>query len=218
MKHLRLVGVALIVICSLGAVTASAASAIPSLTYSGNGKFTIGSGDGALETTFGASMNCAGDTGTGQLGASPARTAELTVTFVNCEFLGRTCTSLGQTIGNVQTTKLKLTFGALSGTQDGTLLRAASGTALLVPSTKCSTSTVTVEGSVIGSLSPLVGVQTASLNDVFVQSKGIQADSSFIGESTTNFLVASFGAPPERSGLASEEKLSLVSGSGQLTH
>jgi hypothetical protein len=88
MRYLRLVGIAMLLICAISAITVSTASAAK-ITYSGSGKLSITGGEGKLETVGGTEVTCKGKVGTGQLGKSTATTAELTVSFTGCELLGK---------------------------------------------------------------------------------------------------------------------------------
>jgi hypothetical protein len=225
MKYLRLVGIAILAICAISAIAASTASAAK-FTYSGNGRFSITSGEGKLETTGGTQITCKGDVGTGQLGKSAATTAELTVSFTGCAVLGKKCTSTGGTAGLIDTVKLLATFGDVTaGTVGGALIKPKSETAFLVP-VKCGESTLTVTGSIIGTFTNLSGgttgvldVQTNLLNLTFALRsgvKGLPAITNFAGESHVNLLESTLEGKVEAAGLESKESLLLLEGSGQL--
>jgi hypothetical protein len=223
MKYLRLAGIALLAIFALSAIAANAANAAEAsalITYSGSGAFTITSGPGNLELSSGAAViHCEADNGTGQLGGKggslEAKTAELTVTFTECGFLGKKCTTTGLTAGNIQTSRLTATFGRIKPGVAGALLKPRTGTQFLVE-TKCGGTVFTVTGSIIGEFST-VDKQTSTLTLKFAQTKGLQAIKTFeLGVKENNNLVSEISGSPEQAGLESEETLTLVGGSGIL--
>ncbi len=216
MKQLRLVAVALCALCAFSAVLVSNASAAAHITYSGNGKFTIASGEGELVTTGGTSVFCTGDTGTGKLGANPATSAELTVSFTGCESAGLPCTSTGGKSGLIDTTKLTATFGDIKTTEAGALLKPTTGEPFIV-ATKCGTVAFEAKGSVIGSFASTQNDKnTKALTLAFTETAGVQGVKKFEGESTENTIKANLGKGFETAGLKSSETLTLSEGSGQL--
>jgi len=218
MRYLRLIGIAVLAICAVTAVAASTASAAK-ITYSGNGQFTITSGAGKLETVSGVQITCKSDVGTGKLAASPATSAELTVSFRNCEFLGVKCTSTGATAGLIDTVKLLATLGDVKSKEvAGALLKPLSGTEFLVP-VKCGETAFSVKGSVIGEFTNKLDTQTNLLTIKFglkAGEKGKQAITKFAGEEKTNVLESTIEGKTEVAGLESTEDLILTGGSGQL--
>jgi hypothetical protein len=218
MRYLRLVGIAILAITAISAIAASSASAMK-ITYSGAGKFTVTSGEGKLETVGGTPVICKSDLGTGQLGKSPATTAELTVSFQGCEILGKKCTSSGGAAGLIDTTKLLATFGDIEAKKiGGALLKPASGTAFLV-AVKCGETSLAVTGSVIGQFTTALDTQTSLVTLAFAlkaAEKGKQAVTKFTGEEKTNVLESTIEGTTEVAGLESKEDLLLVAGSGQL--
>jgi hypothetical protein len=221
MKYLRLVGVAILAICAIAAVTASAAQAeSPALfTYTGSGAFTITSGAGQLVTTGGLELACKGDNGTGQLGGkggtTQALTASLTVTFTGCETLSKKCTSAGLTAGNIQTVPLVALLGRISPGVAGAKLEPKTGEQVLVP-VHCGEFELKRHGAVIGQFTTATDKQTARLTLAFAQTDGVQAIKKFEGETGSVNLVEEFGASPEEAGLESTETLTLKEGSGTL--
>jgi len=180
MRYLRLIGIAILAVTAISAIAASSASAMK-ITYSGAGKFTVTSGPGFLETVGKQTVNCKSDNGTGQLGKSPATTAELTVSFVGCEVLGKKCTSSGGAAGLIDTNKLLATFGEIeTGKIGGALLKPVSGTEFLVP-VKCGETPLAVRGSVIGQFTTALDTQTSLVTLSFKQASGIQAIKKFVG-------------------------------------
>ncbi len=215
MKQLRLLAVAAIAICALSATVAANANAAAHITYSGNGHFTISSGPGELVTTGGLSVFCTGDTGTGQLGANPAQTALLTVSFVGCESGGFPCTSTGGKSGLIDTKTLEATLGDINPTTVGALLKPDTGTEF-VPTTKCGTIKFEAKGSVIGEFKNTQNDHnTTALTLTFLQSAGVQTIKKFEG-GPENTLEAELGKGFEKAGLESMETLTLTNGSGQL--
>jgi hypothetical protein len=219
MRYLRLIGIAILAVTAISAIAASSASAMK-LTYSGAGKFTVTSGAGTLETVGGVQVTCKTDLGTGQLGKSPATTAELTVSFSECEALGKKCTSSGGASGLIDTVKLLATFGEVKTKEvGGALLKPASGTAFLVP-VKCGATALAVTGSVIGEFTTKLDTQTNLVTLLFGLKAGEkvkQAITKFVGEEKTNVLESSLeGGAFEVAGLESKEDLLLINGSGQL--
>jgi hypothetical protein len=216
MRNLRLMAVAIFAICAFSAVLASSASAAE-ISYTGPGSFKISSGAGELESSGKLKITCTGDTGTGQLGATPTKSAELTVTFVGCETLAKPCTSSGATAGNIQTVKVKGAIGDINKTakEVGVLLTPASGTAFVVP-VKCGSIAFAATGSVVAKLTPTETL-TKTLTATFTQSGGLQTVKKFEGESTNHNLISEIGASgPEEAGLKSTETLTLTSGEGTL--
>jgi hypothetical protein len=234
MKYLRLVGIALLAICAISAIVASTASAAK-ITYSGNGRFSITSGEGKLEAVGGTTITCTGDAGTGQLGgngksggstSATALTAELTISFKGCLLLGKKCTSTGATAGLIDTVKLLATLGDVKAKEiGGALLKPVTGTQFLT-GVKCGETEFAVKGSVIGAFTNLAGgttgvldVQTNLLNLLFALKsgeKGKQAVTKFVNEEKTNVLEATIEGVTEVAGLQSFESLLLLEGSGQL--
>ncbi len=215
MKQLRLLAVAAIAICALSAAVAANANAAAHITYSGNGHFTISSGEGELVTVAGLKVFCAGDTGSGQLGANPALTAALTVSFVGCESGGFPCTSTGGKSGLIDTTQLVAALGDISATTAGALLSPKSA-AEFVPVTKCGTIKFEAKGSVIGEFKNTQNDKnTKALTLTFKQAAGVQAIKKFL-VGPENTLEANLGKGFEKAGLESSETLTLESGSGQL--
>lgn len=222
MRHLRLVGVAILATVIVAAVAASAAYAEvqPLFTYSGSGAFTIKQvGAGALETSSKTSISCTGGNGTGQFGKSQATTAELTVTFTGCTTAGGLvkCTTTGLTAGNIQTVRvLALLLKKEPGSTTVLIkLHPKTGTAFLAE-TSCGGLGLKVTGAVIGEVTP-TDKQTKTLNVVFKQAGGLQEDKKAEGETGSNNLISTIGeGGPEEAGLGAELELTLISGSGQL--
>jgi hypothetical protein len=218
MKYLRLMGIAILAIFAVSAIAASTASAAK-VTYSGNGKFTVTSGEGKLETVGGTTVTCKNDVGNGQLGKNAATTAELTVSFTGCALLGKKCTSTGGTVGLIDTVKLLATLGDIKAKEvGGVLLKPASGTAFLVP-VKCGETEFAVKGSIIGEFTTKLDTQTNALAVSFALKtgeKGKQTITKFAGEEKTNVLESTIEGVTEVAGLESKETLTLTEGSGQL--
>jgi hypothetical protein len=221
MKYLRLVGLSILAICAIAAVTASAAYAeSPALiTYSGSGAFTIASGAGKLVTTGGLEVSCKADNGTGQLGgkggSAQALTASLTITFTGCETLGKKCTSAGLTAGNIQTVPLVALFGRIKPGIAGAKFEPKTGEQFVVP-VKCGEIEFKVHGGVIGEFTTAVDKQTSTLAISFAETAGVQAIKKFEGETGSVNLIAEIGTSPEEAGLESKETLTLKEGSGIL--
>jgi hypothetical protein len=217
MRQLRLVAVVLLAACAFGAVGAGAASgAVARITYSGNGAFTISSGATKFVTVGKLEVSCTGDLGTGRLGSSQATTAELTISFTGCTFLGKQCISSGGANGLIDTVKLLAKLGNINSTTVGVLLAPRSGTAWFVP-VKCGTVTLELRGTVIGEIPSIENdIQTTGLPIKFKQTAGAQAITKFEGEVTTNIVELSSSGTFETAGFESEEHFVLTSGSGQL--
>jgi hypothetical protein len=219
MCTLRLAGIAMLAVCMVSGIAASTSSAMK-ITYSGSGKFTVTAGADTTETVSGTELTCKTNAGTGQLGKSPATTAEVTISFSGCEALGKKCTSSGGTSGLIDTVKLLITFGEIETKKvGGALLKPASGTAFLVP-VKCGEATLAWTGSVIGEFTTKLDTQTSLVTLSFglkAGEKGKQAITKFVGEEKTNVLESSLeGGAFEVTGLESKEDLLLIGGSGQL--
>jgi hypothetical protein len=215
MRSLRLLGIVMLAVCLVSGIAASTASAMK-ITYSGSGRFAITAGEDKTETVGGDQLTCKGNAGTGQLGKSPATTAELTVSFRGCEALGKKCTSSGGTPGLLDTVKLLATFGDIEAKKiGGALLKPASGTAFLVP-VKCGESTFSWSGSVIGQFTTALDTQTSLITLNFEQQKGIQTIKKFAGEAKENTLTSIIEGSEEIQGLEAREDLVLTAGSGQL--
>jgi hypothetical protein len=217
LNTLRLFGIGTIVVFVISIGTVSTASAAK-ITYSGNGRFIASNGIGRLETVGGTQIACGGNTGTGKLGKSPARTAELTLSFSACSLLGKSCHSSGGKAGLIDTNKLLATFGDIATkVKGGALVKPASGTALLVSPVQCGEVSIEVQGSVIGEFTTKLDVQTNSLNLVFaLLGKGEEYVTKFAGESQENFLESTIEGATEDAGLELAETLTLAEGSGQL--
>jgi len=216
MLDIRLALMVVFAVCVVSMVAAGTASAAK-LTYSGSGKFTVTGGANKFETVNGTQFGCKSQVGTGQLGKSPATTAELTLSFKGCGFLGKNCTSSGGTAGLVDTVKLLFTFGDIKTKEvGGALLKPASGTEFYVP-VKCGEIEYKVKGSVIGEFTTKLDTQTSLFTIAFTQTlKGKQNITKFAGEEKTNTLESSFEGVFEVMGLESRLDVLLVGGSGQL--
>ncbi len=213
----RLAGIAILATFILGIALTGTASAAAHITYSGNGRFPISSGEQQTETAGGLSFFCTGDLGSGKLGANPATTVELTISLVGCELDGFPCTSSGGKSGLIDFVKLIATLGDINETTAGALLKPASGTSFVVPA-KCGTIAYELKGSVIGEFkSTQNDKNTKALTLTFAQSKGIQAIKKFEGEANESTLEINLGKGFEKAGLESTETLTLEgTGAGQL--
>jgi hypothetical protein len=213
-------GIALLAIFALAAVAASSASASAGITYSGNGKFAISSGEGTLETaTKGLSITCSSDVGAGHLngtaggGNSLATTASLTVAFKGCKSAGKACTTTGAASGEIKTTLVTATIGEDENGKAAVSLTPESGTAF-VQTSLCGTSVkFEAKGSVVALLSP-EDKQTKTLTATFTQTSGVQEDKKLNG--VEDKLEAELGSGFEPAGLASVETLTLENGTGIL--
>jgi hypothetical protein len=219
MTRLKTVTAAAMLTVALSAIAVATASAADEITYTGNGKFTISSPEGTLETKGGLQITCTSDTGSGQLAASPAKTALLTVLFKGCKSAGKKCSTAPKAVGTeeIETKILEATFalttagaGAVKLTPDP-----STGKAFL-PEAHCGTVAIVVEESLIGELAELSGTEFKSK---FKQTGGVQAIKEAKIETTVikGSLTANLGSGVEEAGLTSEETLKLVEGSGKLT-
>jgi hypothetical protein len=218
MRKLRLVQLIILAIGIASGIAANSASAAK-ITYSGSGRFTISSGASRKETVGGVGITCNSDLGTGQLGKSPATTAELTISFQGCELLGKKCKSSGGAAGLIDTVKLLATFGDVKVKEvGGALLKPASGTAFLIPVT-CGETEISSKGSLIGEFTTKLDTQTKTFAVTFslkTGEKGKQAITKFAGEEKTNVIELTIEGVTEVAGVESTETLTLEGGSGQL--
>jgi hypothetical protein len=218
MRRLRLVMMAVLIVSILSAVAVASASAATQLSYTGNGTFTISSGENTLETVGGIQLTCTSDKGNGQLAASPAKTALLTILFSGCKSAGKTCTSQGQPSGSIQTKTLEATFVLVTATQGGIYLTPdpATGKQLLLE-TKCGTSVIEWEGALIGDFTENGKTQ---LTAGFTQTAGkqtIKKAKNGETEEVSGSIAVNLGKGSEEAGLELEETFKVESGTVMLT-
>jgi hypothetical protein len=220
MTWLKTVTAAAMLTVALSAIAVATASAADEITYTGRGKFTISSPEGTLETNGELQITCTSDTGSGQLAASPARTALLTVVFKGCKTGHKKCSSepKSPSTEEIDTRLLEATFALnIAGTVGVVELTPdpATGKAFL-PEAHCGTVAITVEEALLGEFKELSGTEFKSK---FKQTGGMQAIKEAKIETTTikGSLAVNLGSGVEEAGLTSEETLKLVEGTGKLT-
>jgi hypothetical protein len=206
MKQLKILGVAIGLVCVLSSAAAATAGA-SQIKYTGSGKFAISSPEGVLETVGGVQLGCRSDEGSGHLAASPATTASLTVLFKECTSVGKKCTTTGQTAGNILTSVLEATF-IKEGTLVFVLLKPETGTAWF-SNTKCGTLAFEIVGSLLGVLTPQ-STKTSKITATFKQTKGVQEQHTVGGKE--NVLTLTLNGAAEQAGLGSTETLTLLEG------
>jgi len=213
MTKLKTIGAAVALVCVMCAAGAATASA-STVTYTGNGKFSITSGVGKLLSVGGAEVNCQSDSGNGQLGPSPTKFALLTILFKTCKSAGKVCTTEGQAEGTILPNQLEATFIKTAAGGVVALLKPMTGTAFL-SSTKCGAVSFEVIGSILGAVTP-INKKTKTLTTTFEQTEGVQSPLEVEGKKNT--LEASFNKGAfEQAGLTSTETLTLAEGEGELT-
>jgi hypothetical protein len=178
MKHIRIIGLALVAVFAFSAIAAvSASAAKPEFKPFQTGKpkkhitFTWTSGKPLLETVGGSKRECQKGTGTGEL--TGPKTDTTTVTFKECTAFGFPCTTPGAGAGEIKTVLLESTLGYITRKPKvvGDSLSPKGGGDFTT--FVCAGVTIVEKGSVIGALTPTnaLGV-TYTLT--FTQLKGVQ--------------------------------------------
>jgi hypothetical protein len=161
-----------------------------------------------LETVGKTTLQCHAGTARGQF--TGRRTDVATITFTGCESgspTGIECRTPGAKAGEVVTSRLQGSIGYISGAGTtkavvGMRLAPAAGTQFA--SVECSGMTVTLSGSVIGTVTGAINRMTLSTRLKFKAVKGKQIPERLEGGGTS-VLSAAAGAEAEQAGLTSNE-------------
>jgi hypothetical protein len=165
MKYFKSLGLCLVAVFALGAVTAATASAItpPMFSWSsGSTKFSSKGGAGTLETEKKETVSCTAETDEGEVeGPSPSskiRKVKISYTGCRSSILNEKCKSTGANEEEIKTFELEGRTGWINRakTEPGILFSPETGNAgnpnNLFAEFKCSTNTIRVKGSIIGSV------------------------------------------------------------------
>ena len=189
------VGLALVAMLLLGAISAGSAAAAE---FASSGGFPVkfsGEGEaGLLETVEGRSVTCTEGSASGEVAGS--KEAKATVVFKGCHaehFPLLTCTTSGKAAGEIATKSMKGTPVNLDTTKTdvGILLQPASGE--VMAEFNCSlgfvNETLIVKGAVIGKVQRAdVNKETATIHLEFKALKGKQEYTQIEGAGTQYFL------------------------------
>jgi hypothetical protein len=224
--RIRLFAKALAVACVFSAVAVSAASALPTVSYTGTGankgKVTATGGEGSLETAAGTTVTCKENTITALLGASPATTAtKVTVTFKGCKSAGKTCTSSGKAAGEITGKETGATVGYVKETAPKEVGVSVGKNAEELSKFKCGEST---ESSVKGSVIAVVGKESeyntakTSFPATFAKgaTKGSQAVTKFVGGEEDKLEATINGGALEKSNIQQTGTISIVEGTATI--
>jgi hypothetical protein len=170
--------------------------------------FTSTAGATELETVGKAKVNCRAATAKGEFTGPKSDTA--TITFTGCEYgapTGIPCQTPGSLEGEVVTSALEGTLGYISGAGTskptvGMRLAPISGTQFA--SVECSGVSLTLTGSVIGTIAGAVNKMSLATTLKFKQSKGKQIPGQF-EDGAPSVLSAAVGAAPEQAGMSTLE-------------
>jgi hypothetical protein len=183
MRHIRIVGLSLVAVFAMTAVTAASASAAaPEFTVAS--KFESKGGAGTLETSKSKEkVKCTAEKDSGE-NAVGKTVSKVTVTFTGCESSGFKCSTSGQSSGEIKTNPLKgeLVFLAEGGkvtTKVGLALEPETGTEFVEFNCAGGIVKVKVKGSVLGEIKPIkekVGpkAKTTHYTLTYTQSAGTQ--------------------------------------------
>jgi hypothetical protein len=169
--------------------------------------FTSTSEATELETVGKAKLKCHAATAKGEFTGPKSSIA--TITFTGCELgsPGVPCQTPGSAEGEVVTATLEGTIGYISGAGTskpvvGMRLAPASGTQFA--SVECSGVTITLIGSVIGTVAGSINKMAVTTAVKFKQSKGKQIPEQFEG-APPSVLSAEAGGEPEQAGMSTVE-------------
>lgn len=187
------IGLALVAMLLLGAVSAGTASAAefaasPSFPVKFSGEGSVG----LLETKAGRSVTCAEGEASGEVGSSTSASAVVVFKGCHAEHLPLlACTSAGRASGEIATSAMKGTPVNLTKSEVGILLQPASGE--VMAEFKCSlgivNETLIVRGSVIGKVpNGELNQPRSELHLEFKALKGIQEYTTYEGSGTSHFL------------------------------
>jgi hypothetical protein len=207
----------IVALAILTSMAASAQAALPQITYTLGGAFTVKSAEGVLETVGGVAITCTGDTGSGLLGASPTKNAtNISIEFDGCKSAGKTCTTIGEAAGTIVTKKLIASIGYLNSAKKEVAALLSQPTNKAFAEFKCGTVLGSVDGEgVLAKLTP-VNTIVKKWTLTFVQTAGVQALKKLEGDAEEFTLKAELGKGLEEAGLRSTEELGLVEGEGTL--
>jgi hypothetical protein len=205
MRRLRGAGFCVATVVAVGAATASASAALPEFTGPFPKAFTSTSKGSRLETVGGNKTKCAADTNFGEI--SGPQTGSMTIIFTGCKLNKVPCNTPGTVPGTIATNALsmKIYYINKAKKQVGIDLVEATGAPFLEYG--CGSATfVTVQGSVIGKVTPVNKLVTPSnvFKLRFAQSLGVQKISNLEG-GPLDVLESSFGGPFETTGLKSKD-------------
>ncbi len=189
MRSIRTMGLALVAVFLLGAVTASGASATQPEAEPEGGTFPVTftgtGGAGTLETLDGAhTVKCTGQSSTGEITSKTQSKA--TLKFTGCSSSGATCTTAGEPSGTV-TSKVvgELVYTGASKNIAAVWFKPASGSTFA--SFSCTLfgigTSVTVTEGVVCPVEP-VNTSTSTLKIVCKQTKGMNEFMSYWSPST----------------------------------
>ncbi|HWX95610.1 MAG TPA: hypothetical protein VNZ01_02075 [Solirubrobacteraceae bacterium] len=161
-----------------------------------------------LETVGKTTLKCSAGTVKGEF--TGPRTDVATITFTGCEYgspTGIVCQTPGARAGEVVTNALEGGIGYISGagtTKPVVGMRLAPAAGTQFASVECSGVTVTLSGSVIGTIAGAIDKMTLTTSLKFKAAKGKQIPEQLEG-GPTSVLNAAAGAEAEQAGLTTNE-------------
>jgi hypothetical protein len=173
-----------------------------------NPGFTATAEASYLETVGKTSMKCHAGTAKGDF--TGPRSDLATITFTGCEYgspTGIECHTPGARAGEVVTNTLEGGIGYISGggtTKPVVGMRLAPATGTQFASVECSGITVTLSGSVIGTVAGAIDKMTLTTSLKFKAAKGKQIPEQ-LEDGAPSVLSAAAGAETEQTGLTSDE-------------
>jgi hypothetical protein len=207
MKRTTIVGLCVVAVFSVSALTAASASALPEFSAPFSKPFTSTSGASLLETVAKAKLVCKADTNVGEV-TGPV-TGMMTITFTGCSLKKVPCNTLGSAPGEIVTALLAFTVGYINKANKLVGMDLMSSTGKPFMEFVCGAGTRgLVVGSVVGRITPInVKVKPGKVFTLhFTQSKGVQKPVKLEG-GPVDVLETSFGGPFLESGLMSTDKV-----------
>jgi len=188
MKHnIRVLGLSFLAVCLLGAVAAASASASQPKFVLESGTTATFSGAGAggtLETVGKNTVTCTGASSKGTI-ASETTVTGVVVKFTGCTAsFGAKCTTGKEAAGTIVTNPVggALHYVKAGSSETAVLLKPESGT-VFATFVCAGVSTVTVQGSVDGILTPVNGAFSKTATLTFTQASGVQSPLSVLSAS-----------------------------------
>jgi hypothetical protein len=209
MKSMRILGLALVAVFALFAMSVASASAAEPAFYEcvkeaggkfakgcategGKGGYVLREGIGAkpafkgkggkatLHTPGVGEVTCASFKDSGTI-TSPTTEGKVLSTFSKCESLGKTCTSPGAKAGTITTNNLKGSLGYLSKANHEAGVDLSAETGSVLAEFTCEGLSISVTGSVIGQITPVNIATKKSTTTFAVTPEGFQKYKSFEG-------------------------------------
>jgi len=207
MQRITTLASCLLAALSVSAVlVAPATAALPEFVGPIPNPFKSTSKKTTLETIGKTKVTCAASTDTGEL--TGPQSGVVTISFSGCEALKFPCATPG-VAGEIRTGTLTMTLGYVSRVPKEVGIDLSSPTGAPITTFICGNLTGTVEGSVIGVITPInkLTLPPRHFTLKFKQKKGKQQVIQLLGGSVDVLKTSLAGGPFEESGLASIDSL-----------